>query len=165
VTYVEGPTQRTLPRYEFAGEVQIALIDGPHAYPFPDLEYYYFYPVVARGGLLVIDDIQIPSITRMYEIIDADDAFELLEVVDGTMAIFRRTAAPSLDPTGDGWWMQGYNRAHYTEILRERESDAALDSMTAPLVRNVLRSVSGMAPKALKDRLPERVKRRLWRKM
>jgi hypothetical protein len=39
VTYIEGPTQKTLPRHTFANEVQIALIDGPHGYPFPDLEY------------------------------------------------------------------------------------------------------------------------------
>jgi len=39
VEFIEGPTQRTLPRYEFKHKLQLALIDGPHGYPFPDLEY------------------------------------------------------------------------------------------------------------------------------
>jgi hypothetical protein len=40
VRFVEGPTQLTLPRHEFPHTLQLALIDGPHGYPFPDLEYY-----------------------------------------------------------------------------------------------------------------------------
>ena len=56
VTYVEGPTQLTLPGHVFTDSVQIALIDGPHGYPFPDLEYYYFYPLIDPGGLLLVDD-------------------------------------------------------------------------------------------------------------
>src|SRR5262245_5200735 len=36
-TFVEGPTQRTLPAHAFAHRHQIVLIDGPHGYPFPDL--------------------------------------------------------------------------------------------------------------------------------
>src|SRR5262245_20503020 len=51
VTYIEGPSQVTLPRHIFKDKLQMALIDGPHAYPFPDLEYYYFYPRISQGGL------------------------------------------------------------------------------------------------------------------
>jgi hypothetical protein len=113
VTFVEGPTQRTLPRYDFVERVQIALIDGPHGYPYPDLEYYYFFPVIQEGGLLLIDDIKIPSICRMFEIIKADDMFELQETIYNNLAIFKRTSAPCQDPEGDGWVFQGFNRAYY----------------------------------------------------
>jgi len=50
VRFVEGPTQKTLPRYTFEAKLQAVLLDGPHAYPFPDLEYFYFYPHIERGG-------------------------------------------------------------------------------------------------------------------
>jgi hypothetical protein len=40
VTFIEGPSQRTLPKHHFSEKLQLALIDGPHAYPFPDLEYF-----------------------------------------------------------------------------------------------------------------------------
>ena len=53
VEYVEGPTQRTLPAYEFAQQLDIALLDGPHGYPFPDLEYYFVYPHLRSGGVLL----------------------------------------------------------------------------------------------------------------
>ncbi len=111
-TFVEGPTQRTLARQTFPHRHQAVLIDGPHGYPFPDLEYYYLYPTIAAGGLLVIDDIQIPSIGRMFDIIRADEMFELLEIVDDNTAFLRRTGAPLIDPDSDSWWLQGYNRPY-----------------------------------------------------
>jgi hypothetical protein len=108
VTIVEGPTQMTLPRYQFTEPIQFALIDGPHGYPFPDLEYYYIYPHVEAGGLLIVDDIQIPTIHNMFDFLSADEMWRLEEVVDNT-AFFVRTDAPTFPTTGDGWWLQKYN--------------------------------------------------------
>jgi predicted O-methyltransferase YrrM len=106
---IYGPTQLTLPKYEDHTPYDLVLIDGPHGYPFPDLEYYYFYPHLRIGGLLIVDDIHIPTIGRLADFISEDAMFELVEFID-TTAIFRRTDAPAFDPTGDGWWRQDYNR-------------------------------------------------------
>ena len=129
VTFVEGPTQRTLPKFDFVDRHQLVLLDGPHGYPFPDLEYFYLYPTLDTGGLLIIDDIRIPSVRRMFDIIGADDMFETLEVVDGNTAFLRRTDAPLVHPESDSWWLQGYNGSYYTEITGEapaRESDGVM---------------------------------------
>ena len=165
VTYVEGPTQVTLPSYVFSDTVQIALIDGPHGYPFPDLEYYYFYPIIDPGGLLLVDDILIPSIRRMFEIIRADEMFELLEVVSSNMAIFRRTSAPRIDPQGDGWWLQGYNRPYFETIQKGAAAPTRLQAMYRPVLSKALHAASAVAPQNLKDRIPERIKRKFWTKM
>jgi|SRR5262245_36231151 len=109
VTFVEGPTQLTVPTYKFTGRLQLALIDGPHGYPFPDLEYYYLYPHLERDALLVLDDIHIPTIANLFEFISADEMFAVEEVVE-TTAFFRRTDADTFSPIEDGWWTQGYNR-------------------------------------------------------
>lgn len=111
VEFVEGPTQLTVPSYIFSEKFDIVLIDGPHGYPFPDLEYYYFYPHIAEGGLLVIDDINIPSIKRMVEIIKSDDMFNCLQIIGKTM-ILERTSSPLFDPLADGWWDQEYNKPY-----------------------------------------------------
>jgi len=117
VTCVFGPTQRTLSAYEHAGQYDCVLIDGPHGYPFPDLEYYHFYPWVKEGGLLVIDDIQIASIGRMADILQ-EDAMWHLEEVARTTAILRRTGVPTFSNEGDGWWEQGFNQRR-TETDKE----------------------------------------------
>ena len=150
VTYVEGPTQRTLPTYQFPNQVQIALIDGPHGYPFPDLEYYYFYPIIQAGGFLLVDDTQIPTITRMFDIIKSDEMFALLEVVNRNMAIFRRTSKPLINPCGDAWWLQGYNRSHYEKVLKGNAGRS--------LVR---RALAGVVPKTLQDRIPAKIRDKL----
>jgi hypothetical protein len=108
VTFVEGPTQVTLPVHAFAHRLQLALIDGPHGYPFPDLEYYYLYPHLDPDALLIVDDIHIPTITNLFDFISADEMFDLQEIVE-TTAFFRRTGAPVFPTTGDGWWTQRYN--------------------------------------------------------
>jgi hypothetical protein len=120
-TFVEGPSQRTLPGQTFSHPHQIVLIDGPHGYPFPDLEYYYLYPTIDVGGLLILDDIQIPSIGRMFDIIRADEMFELLEIVDDNTAFLSRTGAPLIGPESDSWWLQGYNRSYYQQLVSPSE--------------------------------------------
>ena len=112
VRWIFGPTQRTLPRHQFTEPLDLALIDGPHAYPFPELEYYFLYPHLAHDAVLIVDDIHIPTIFRLFTFLHEEPVFELLEVT-GTTAFFRRTAAPPLDPFGDGWWTQEYNRRRF----------------------------------------------------
>jgi hypothetical protein len=163
VTYVEGPTQITLPQYHFGNELQIALIDGPHGYPFPDLEYYYFYPLIEPGGLLLVDDLPIPTIARMFEIVRADPMFELKEVVGDQLAIFSRTDAPVVDPRSDSWWLQGYNRRHYERVLRDRaRKPSRADAIYGPPLKYVLRGASALVPRFIKDRLPARLKDKIW---
>jgi len=152
VTFIEGPSQVTIPKADFPDKLDMVLIDGPHGYPFPDLEYYYFYPRIRQGGLLLVDDINIPSIGRMFDIIRADDMFELLEVVENT-AFFRRTNAPTTDPLGDSWWLQGYNREHYENAMaREASSPRA-------------RLMSRLVPRQLKKLIPRSWKTKLLKKL
>jgi hypothetical protein len=109
VRFIEGPTQRTLPTYHFSNKLDAVLLDGPHAYPFPELEYYFLYPHLANGALLIVDDIQIRGVHNLFEFLRRDSMFRLDQVVH-TTAFFTRTDAPTFSPTADGWWEQEYNR-------------------------------------------------------
>lgn len=106
---VFGSTQRTLPAYQGYRPYDCVLIDGPHGYPFPELEYYYLYPHIREGGLLIVDDVHIPTVGRLADFLQEDDMFKIHQLVD-TTAVFTRTSAPLLDPLGDGWWTQKFNR-------------------------------------------------------
>jgi hypothetical protein len=48
VIIVEGETKDTLPGYHFDGELDLALLDGPHAYPLPQIEFAYLEEVAVR---------------------------------------------------------------------------------------------------------------------
>ena len=115
---VFGPSQVTLPTW-VAGpgakaELDCVLIDGPHGFPFAELEYYYFYPRLKKGGFLIVDDLHIPTVSQLADFIAEDAMFELVEVV-GATAVFRRTQAKTFNPTGDGWYNQDYNRRRLTD--------------------------------------------------
>jgi len=111
-TLVAGATQVTLPQYAFTEPVDFALLDGPHGYPFPELEYYYVYPHLRPGALLVVDDIHIPTIHRLHTFLAEDEMFEHVHV-ERTTSFFRRTEAPVFSPFGDGWQLQSYNKTRF----------------------------------------------------
>jgi precorrin-6B methylase 2 len=135
VEFIEGPTQQTIPRYRFDHQLDAIFIDGPHGYPFPELEYYFTYPFLRAGGLLIVDDIQIPTIRHLFNFLKTDAMFSLLEVVR-TTAFFRRTEAPTFDPYGDGWWFQNYNKED-----RDRLGALVPESVKALVPRSVKRTI------------------------
>lgn len=138
--WINGPTQKTLPSFNFDKKYQLAYIDGPHGFPFPELEYYYIYPHIEKGGLLILDDILIPTIYNLYKFIKADEMFKELEVID-TTAFFQRTNAETFNQLGDGWWLQGYNKKHY------------------PVPINLGIYIKGILPESFKSFLKQRIKK------
>lgn len=108
VEWIFGPSQMTLPKYAFTAQLDFALIDGPHGYPFPDLEYFLIYPHLREGAWLLIDDVQIPTIHNLYMFL-RDEAMFRFVIRSGNTAFFQRTSAPLFSPTGDNWWTQQYN--------------------------------------------------------
>ena len=114
VIFVEGETKDTLPGYAFEGEVDLALVDGPHAYPLAQIEFAYLFPRIRLGGWLVVDDIQIPSVHELFRFLVKESSVVLEEVAVRT-AFFRRVGAVAHSP--DGWALQGMNRhtiLHYS---------------------------------------------------
>jgi len=126
VKFVIGPTQKTLPAYSFTNALDIVLIDGPHAYPYPELEYYYFYPHIKPGGLLVIDDIHIPTIANLFSFLVYESMFDLVDVV-GYTAFFMRNDYETFPTDQDNWWLQKYNtenKKYLISALHNYQHDA-----------------------------------------
>jgi precorrin-6B methylase 2 len=107
VIFVEGETKDTLPGYRLEGQMDLVLLDGPHAYPLPQIEFAYLFPHIKLGGWLVLDDIQIPSVYELFHFLKRESAVVLEEVAVRT-AFFRRIKGIESGP--DGWALQGINR-------------------------------------------------------
>jgi hypothetical protein len=107
IVFVEGETKHTIPGWEFEGELDLVLLDGPHAYPLPQIEFAYLFPRVRLGGRLVLDDIQIPSVYELFRFLRKESSVVLEEVALRT-AFFRRVTRDDHGP--DGWPLQGINR-------------------------------------------------------
>jgi hypothetical protein len=110
VEFVEGETRYTLPVFGFQSKLDLVLLDGPHAYPLPQIEFAYLFPHLKTGGWLVLDDLQIPSVYELFKFVKSLSEVELEEVV-GRTACFRRTQDSSNSAFNpDGWWLQKMNR-------------------------------------------------------
>ncbi len=107
IIFVEGETKDTLPWHHFENTLDLVLLDGPHAYPLPQIEFAYLFPWVRLGGWLVVDDIQIPSVHELFRFLKKESSLALEEVC-GRTAFFRRITAAEHGP--DGWTLQGMNR-------------------------------------------------------
>jgi len=92
--------------------LDIVLIDGARAYPIPDLEFLAATQRLKPGGVLVLDDIDIPTIHRLFEFIAQDAMFYLNDVVEGT-AFFARSEAQSFDADRGAWQQQAFNAQRY----------------------------------------------------
>jgi hypothetical protein len=125
--FVYGPTQRTLPRFDFpAGHFfDVVVIDGPHGYPFPDLEYAILYPYLKEGSVLIIDDIHIPSIGHMYDLLRTDRMYDEVGVF-ATTGVLRRTGVKGVPPDGDHWYEQNYNVSQFPRSMEKYHLDRSV---------------------------------------
>lgn len=140
VEAIFGATQKTLPDYHQHPAYDVVLLDGPHGYPFPDLEYFFFYPHIKPGGYLIVDDVAIPSIGRMADFLAEDEMFDLVEIIYFT-AVFRRTSAPTFSPYADGWWEQRYNRRRISPKREIHLADGRVFDRVSSLDLDVRHSV------------------------
>jgi hypothetical protein len=119
VSWHFGPTQQmllqALPAVLGGAGLDFALIDGPHGYPFPELEYWAIYPHLREDAVLVVDDIHIPTVRNLFEFLSVDDMFDLCDVVQ-TTAFFRRRETRTFPALGDHWYDQNYNVAHFPSL-------------------------------------------------
>lgn len=86
--------------------LDLALIDGAHRYPFPIVDWHYFSRVLRPEGLMLVDDIQIPSVGVLVEYLKQDEDWRLEEVT-GKTAWFRKLREET--PVND-WFAQAINR-------------------------------------------------------
>ena len=136
VEFIVGATQATLPDYDLPSPLDLVFLDGPHGFPFPHLEYFYFYPRVRTGGLLIVDDVDIPSVRQLYRFLRRDRMWHLNGLMART-AFFTRTSAPMFDPLGDGWPQQRYNQSPW------RTSTSWMKAHAPDPVRSLWRQVRG----------------------
>ncbi len=117
--FIVGPSLKHLPTYSFKHPLDLVLLDGAHAFPFPYVEYYYVYPHIRTGGWLIVDDIKIPTQYPLFDILRHDQLFELDEVIGNNTAFFKRTAVEAYDPFKESWPEQQYNKQyHPVDITR-----------------------------------------------
>jgi predicted O-methyltransferase YrrM len=119
--------------------IDVLFIDGCHAHPFPQLDWYLAGPRVRAGGIAIVDDIQLPGPASLHRFLRRDNRWELLTDA-GYWSAFRRRAA--FDVTTE-WASQ----AHPIDGLDRVRHVARTPRRLAALVRNARNAQRlGIAP-------------------
>lgn len=75
VTFAVGSSTEVLPTLA-PDPLDVVLIDGSHGFPVPVLDWYYAGGRLRRGGLLVVDDVDLPAVGLLVGFLDADPRWE-----------------------------------------------------------------------------------------
>ena len=119
--------------------VDVLFIDGCHTHPFPQIDWYLAAPRVRAGGIVIVDDIQLPGPASLHRFLRRDDRWELLTDA-GYWSAFRRAADWDL---ATEWASQ----AHRVDGLDRARHLARAPRRLAALARNARNAQRlGVAP-------------------
>lgn len=115
LSFEDGPSERVLPTLG-EGPIDLMLIDGMHAFPWPFVDFFFTADRLSVGGFLLIDDVSLRSGEALREFLIAERGrWELVTDLKAT-SIFRKTSAPSL--AGLNWHQQPWGARPVTRWKR-----------------------------------------------
>ena len=107
VRFVPEASECYLPLCEEA-ELDLVFLDGKHAFPWPMVDWFYTADRLKRGGLMLLDDVQLRGVGVVAEFMRADPGWELIRDFWGKTFAFRKTRDTVLDVA---WHMQPWTVA------------------------------------------------------
>jgi hypothetical protein len=100
-----GPSDEVLPTLP-RSELDLVFIDGGHGFPTPMLDWFYGASRLRRGGLLVVDDNQLPAVQLLTSVLDADERWSSV-ARSNKWAAYRRESEGTLR---EEFWRQEFLR-------------------------------------------------------
>src|SRR5436853_1024240 len=104
VQFVAESSDRYLPQFK-GDNFDLVLLDGKHAFPWPILDWFFTADRLHVGGMMVIDDAQLRSVSILAEFMQADPAWQLVQDFHGKTLVFRKSRASIHDVA---WHMQPF---------------------------------------------------------
>jgi hypothetical protein len=80
--------------------LDLVLVDGAHAFPYPTLDWWYLAPHLKIGGLMLLDDAYMPPVAAVVDHLRDSTAWRLEEPASFRTAVARKLA----EETPDGEW-------------------------------------------------------------
>ena len=90
------------------GNFDVFLVDGNHGFPTPILDWYYGGSLLVDGGLLIVDDLQLPAVAELRRFLDRDPRWTPVRR-SPKWAAWRRVGSGSLC---QDW----FDQPHYAEV-------------------------------------------------
>jgi hypothetical protein len=114
VQFIVEPSDVFLPRCESSG-LDLVLIDGKHAFPWPIIDWFYTADKLKEGGLLILDDLPMSSVSILKDFILEDVRWKFIRSF-GNRTLAARKIAKSVHDVA--WHMQPYISRRYGRRAR-----------------------------------------------
>ena len=89
LTFHIGLSQDVLPGLA-QRELDLALVDGAHGFPYPVLDWWHLAPRLRDGGRMLLDDAYLPGVAAVVDYVRSSDAWELEPPVSFRTARIRK---------------------------------------------------------------------------
>lgn len=100
-----GSSHESLPRVQATGtEVDVALVDGGHGFPLPVIDWFYAGAMLGAGGVVVIDDVNLPAVRTLLAFVARDPRWRRVAGSPKWVA-FERTGS---GPLAEDWTGQPF---------------------------------------------------------
>lgn len=107
VRFVVAQSEDYLPRAKPL-PLDFILVDGKHAFPWPVLDWFYSADRLRQGGLLMVDDCELPGVAVLRDFLDADAGWEPVVSFGPKTVVYRKLAGSLRDVA---WHMQWLPKA------------------------------------------------------
>lgn len=115
VEFISGRSERILPNLSVSN-LDFAFIDGGHAFPIPYLDWFYINERMRLGGVLGIDDIQIPTVKILNKFLDSSPEYTGL-YKERKVAFYRKVSDQECSEW-DYWTDQPFNRSFVVKLRK-----------------------------------------------
>jgi predicted O-methyltransferase YrrM len=88
------------------GPLDLVLIDGSHGFPVPIIDWFFAGAMLRQSGVIVVDDLNLPSVSLVREFLDADQRWVRHQRAP-TWGSWARISTGGLD---EDWWEQPFYR-------------------------------------------------------
>jgi predicted O-methyltransferase YrrM len=114
VEFVIEPSDQYLPRCE-ATDLDLVLIDGKHAFPWPILDWFFTADKLKQNGLMILDDLQMSSVSMLGDFLREDPRWQIERTFERRTLVMKKLSDSVHDVA---WHMQPYITRRYGRKAR-----------------------------------------------
>lgn len=100
-----GQSEYVLPSLPQDPLLDLILIDGGHGFPTPFVDWFFSASRLKTGGIVIIDDINLPTVFQLYQFLVAHPHWQLVQNQAWQAAIFRKIS-PHAGRSLEDWYHQ-----------------------------------------------------------
>jgi hypothetical protein len=119
ITFINDFSENALPQLKLDNLLDLVLIDGKHAFPWPFIDWFYTVNHLKKSGILLIDDTHLLSGKLLCDFMKNDPNWQFLQVIDGKTEVFKKL---SDDTRNVAWHMQPFLTDYYLAHKKKKVS-------------------------------------------